>query len=103
MPIAREILDMLDLGRKAIASNFSCFFTSKIQKSQRKVFLLCNGFRLFLSMAIDGPITKNHRSVGTPLYIHILFIPYCREYVNKDLYCLAIRIFFFFKQFYYPD
>ena len=35
MPIAKEILNMLDLGRKAIASNFTCFFTSKIQKSQR--------------------------------------------------------------------
>ena len=33
--IAKEILDMLDLGQKAIASNFSCFLTSKIQKSQR--------------------------------------------------------------------
>ena len=26
MPIAKEILVMLILGRKAIASNFSCFF-----------------------------------------------------------------------------
>ena len=31
----KEILDMLDLDRKAIASNFSCIFTSKIRKSQR--------------------------------------------------------------------
>ena len=35
MPIAKEMLDMLDFGRKAMASNFSCYFTSKIQKSQR--------------------------------------------------------------------
>ena len=35
MAIAKEILDMLDIGQKAIASNFSCFFTSKLQKSHR--------------------------------------------------------------------
>ena len=69
MPITKEILDMLDLGRKAIASNFILFFTSKIQQLQRISVPLGNGFRLFLLMAIDGPIAKNHRSVGTPLYI----------------------------------
>ena len=68
MPIAREILDMLDIGLKAIASNFSCFFLHRKYKNCKGlVFPLCNGFRLFLSMAIDGPIAKNHRSVGTPL------------------------------------
>ena len=35
MPIAKEILNMLDLGRKAITNHFSCFFTLKIQKTQR--------------------------------------------------------------------
>ena len=31
------------------------------------MFPLCDGLRLLLSMAIDGPIARNHRSVGTPL------------------------------------
>ena len=37
MPIAKEILDILDLGRKAIASNFSCFLfieNTKIAKDK---------------------------------------------------------------------
>ena len=70
MPIAKEILDMLDLGRKAISSNFSSFFyIENTKKSQRRrlVFPLCDGFRLFLPMAMDGPIAKNHCSVGTLL------------------------------------
>ena len=33
------------------------------------MFPLCDGFRLFLSIANDGPISSNGRSVGTPLYI----------------------------------
>ena len=32
VPIAKEILNMLDLGRKAIAGNFSCFFPSKLAR-----------------------------------------------------------------------
>ena len=32
MPIAKEILNMLDLGRKAITGNFSSFFTSKLAR-----------------------------------------------------------------------
>ena len=36
MPIAKEILNMLDLGQKAIVSNFSCFFNiENTKKSQR--------------------------------------------------------------------
>ena len=66
MPIAKEILDMLDLGRKSIASNFSCFFTLKKRKGS--VFSLCDGFRLFLTIAVDAPIARNPHSVGTPLY-----------------------------------
>ena len=42
MPIAslRDILDMLDLGRKVIASNFSCFFyieNTKIAKDKAHI------------------------------------------------------------------
>ena len=56
---------MLDLGQKAITSNFSCLFTLKIQKSQRiSVPTVQLDYSL---MAIDGPITKNRRPVGTPL------------------------------------
>ena len=29
---------------------------------------MLNGFRLFLSIAINAPIAMNHHSVGTPLY-----------------------------------
>ena len=49
MPIAKEISNMLDLGRKAITSNFGCFFASKIQKLQRikgcthRAMILCDG------------------------------------------------------------
>ena len=54
MPIAKETLDMLDLGQKAIESNFSSFFY--IKNTKIAVFPLCNDFRLFLSTAIDDPI-----------------------------------------------
>ena len=51
MPIAREILDMLELGLKpsqVILEN----------GKNRKVFPLCDGFRLLLSMAIDVSHTR---------------------------------------------
>ena len=35
---------------------------------------LCDGFRLLLSMAINGPIARNLRSVGTPLYSHLKYL-----------------------------
>ena len=41
MSIAKEILNLLDLRRKAITGNFSCFFCIKNTKIP-----LCNGFRL---------------------------------------------------------
>ena len=42
---------------KAIVSDFSSVLTSEITVNRRgEVFPLCDGFRLFLSMAIHGPI-----------------------------------------------
>ena len=62
MPIAKEISDMLDLG------HFSRFLTSNIALNRRgQVFTLCDGLRLFISMAMSIGISHNHRSVGTPL------------------------------------
>ena len=52
MPIAKEILDMLDLGWK-LSQVISVVENSKNHKG--KVFPLCDGFRFILSMAINGP------------------------------------------------
>ena len=59
-------------GFDAIRPEYNCFISMIIYVDTLcgfapLVFLLCNGFRFFLSMAIDGPIAKNHRFVGTPL------------------------------------
>ena len=65
MPIEKEKLNMLDLGRKPFQF---CFFYIEISKNHKEyVFPLCDGLRLFLSMALSIAITHNHSSVGTPL------------------------------------
>ena len=53
MPIAQELSDILDIGQ----SDFSSFCTSKNAVNRTGYVLpLCDGFRLFLSMAINTPM-----------------------------------------------
>ena len=56
MPIGRYILSMFELGRKPSQVILVVFLDQKYQKSQRISYPLTNGFRLFLSMGIDGYI-----------------------------------------------
>ena len=55
------------------------------------MFPLCDGFRLLLSMAIDGPIARNNHSVGTPLNenenptFHFYFFNKGRRENSKDV------------------
>ena len=60
MPIPQEIFDMIDIVRKP-SQVISGDFDIKIlveNSSNRKgyLFLLCDGFRVFLSIAIGGPV-----------------------------------------------
>ena len=69
MPIARKILDMLDLGR--IAIHVSYFFYSEISKNRKgEVFPLCDDFFRWVSTAPLIAITRNDSFVGTPLKSH---------------------------------
>ena len=48
------------------------------------MFPQCDGFRLLLLMAIDDPIAKNHRSVGTPIYIELYScVPFTGDKINR--------------------
>ena len=56
MPIAREISDMLDIGKKLSQVISGVFLTSKIAKITQDKCSHCVIGRLLLSIAIDGPI-----------------------------------------------
>ena len=71
MPIAKEISNMLDISHKPFHTFQSIPSPSIDLNRKEKVFLLCDGFTLFLLMAINAPIARNHRSVGTPLQVGI--------------------------------
>ena len=68
MAIAKEILDMFEFSRNkkkpfpliTISINALC--------RNKEVLLLCDGLRLFLSVAVSIAVSHSHRSVGTLLY-----------------------------------
>ena len=68
MPITKEILDMFEFSRNQKKTFPSITISMNDLCQNKEVFLLCDGLRLFLSMALSIAISHNHRSVGTPLY-----------------------------------
>ena len=74
MPFAQEIFDMLDIGSKpfqVFPAIVSIKKKRKFKSHRIRCYQLCDGFRLFLSMGIDGLIDTHlmelSKKLGTPL------------------------------------